>query len=140
MGCDIHGWIEVRPYDWDKKYWNAVFDVDHLTRDYLVFSRMFGVRDYVNAQPIAANRGIPENGMHDEFSDWRAKDLTYWEGDGHSHTWISLQEIIDNESKITEPYQDRINFSRWTMLFNIMKELGKEYGIDNVRLTVWFDN
>jgi hypothetical protein len=143
LGCDIHGWVEVRPYKWDEEYWSAVYDIDHLDRNYVLFDRLFGVRGpHDNVKPLAEQKGIPPSGVHDEFNDWRAKDLAYWEADGHSHSWVSLQEIIDNEKTLLAPYAgyDENHALKWAMLFNIMKELSKVYGIDNVRLVAWFDN
>jgi len=136
MGCDIHGWVEIKPYNWNKEYWNAVFDIDHLERNYLMFARLFGVR-LAEIKAIAPNRGLPPNGTHD---DWRKIDTTYWEADGHSHSWISLEEIITNEKILLEPKLPQMSFPKWEMLFNIMKELGKVYGVENVRLVAWFDN
>jgi hypothetical protein len=67
-------------------------------------------------------------------------DATYWEADGHSFSWIGLDEIIAHEKELLAPLPPQETFQKWQMLFNIMKELGKVYGIENVRLVAWFDN
>jgi hypothetical protein len=139
MGCDIHGWVEIRPYNFDKDYWTAVYDIDHLERNYLMFARLFGVR-LEEIPALAPNRGLPSNGDHDAHDDWRKIDATYWEADGHSFSWIGLDEIIAHEKELLAPLPPQETFQKWQMLFNIMKELGKVYGIENVRLVAWFDN
>lgn len=147
MGCDIHGWVEVRPYDFDKDYWKSMVNIDHLERNYQIFGRMFGVRMYEeNFTPIAPERGQPLSSKYyvkgDEDSEISSRDRDYehWDLDAHSMSWISLKEIMDNEERILKPKEGYSFDSKFAMLFRIMKELGKEYGIDNVRLVVWFDN
>jgi hypothetical protein len=100
MGCDIHGYIEVKKNDlrfhgfvevqkyasWDD--WDMAFDIKAiLGRNYGMFGLLFGVRDDVFS-PVAKSRGLPEN-----VSDEVKAASQAWGVDGHSHSWITIQEI-----------------------------------------------
>ena len=85
MGCDIHGWVEVKLLD----TWYPVIDISlFVHRNYDMFGCLFGVRNYCKFKPIAANRGIP-----DDVSELVKKEIRSWDIDGHSHTWITYREI-----------------------------------------------
>jgi hypothetical protein len=91
MGCDIHGFLEVKE---DEK-WKILKEVPG-DRDYDIFGLLFGVRNYVNVRyPIAEQRGLPK------YSDSEYKERKkYWgfdrfEEDSHSHTWISTDDILE---------------------------------------------
>jgi hypothetical protein len=145
MGCDIHGWVEVNKYPMiGSEYWYSLVNVDHWERNYLVFARMFNVRndfeDY-KITSIAGDRGLPKTSDYaEEEPTPRDLDAKYWEGDGHSYSWISLEEIRDSLSRITEKRGGYSDFSVWLKLFQIMEVLASMYGVKNVRLVVWFDN
>lgn len=60
-----------------------------------------GVSTGKGFEPLAPNRGIPEDASPE------AKELSEsWGIDGHSHTWISLKEILDTgwQKKVTTLY------------------------------------
>lgn len=129
MGCDIHGWIETKP--WPKTspdYWESVVKIRPaiVGRNYDMFGLLFGVRNYVSQAPIAEGRGLPKYDKHqtkDKDSDDRPQtliDREQWNGDGHSDTWISYSEIakIDWE-KESEEEDERIHEYR-------INEEGKE--------------
>lgn len=61
MGCDIHAFVEYSRKDdsREKKYWYGFGEEFHLSRDYLIFGLLAGVR--VDVQPIVEPRGIPED-------------------------------------------------------------------------------
>lgn len=84
MGCDIHGFIEVKI----NGQWIA-FDKLDINRNYLLFAKIAGVRDRSGQViPIAQPRGLP--------SDLSLVAETCFEidkEDAHSMTWLSLDEM-----------------------------------------------
>lgn len=85
MGCDIHAYAERRGEDGNWELIQEVFD----GRSYSVFAFLAGVRNYSGIVPISEPRGIPD----DISSGVRAK-LEPWEGDVHSKSWLSMQELL----------------------------------------------
>lgn len=118
MGCDIHMYYEIELqgkwtyYDWRKQYVvgqdedGDVYDYERMFgdplciwRDYNLFAvladvrngRGFaGVRTGSGFVPISKPRGLPE----DVSSEVKVADER-WGDDGHSHSWCSLQELLD---------------------------------------------
>ena len=128
MGCDIHGWVEVKHHG-VQSFDYKVVDINFINRNYTIFGYLFGVRGDCE-HPIAPKRGLPSN-----VSSYVAEESEDYGTDGHSHSWISLKEI--NNALLKE----EIEFtSDWQLLFSLMEKLGNYYGEDNVRLVVWFDN
>jgi hypothetical protein len=121
MGCDIHTHIEVKINDkWEH------YSCPALDRNYLLFARICGVRNYENQVPISNPRGLPDN-----ISP--VTKLVSEEG-GHSATWLSMQEIITLiESSIDWDYR------------KIGYVVGNRLILDgvifsDVRMICWFDN
>ncbi len=110
MGCDIHGWVEIKPME-TLNYWRSVLNVGALVvRNYDIFGSLFGVRNHVGFEPIAADRGLPE-----KVSELCQKESDRWGVDGHSHTWISAIELwgIDWNEESTK-VDDRIHVYKLT--------------------------
>lgn len=112
MGCDIHMWAEIRKRD----NWNAVGRVFDNTdydpksdttldddgyewnrqktehpyddRDYEMFSILADVRNDDRILSISVPRGLP-----DDVSDYVKAQMDSWGTDGHSHSWVTLQEL-----------------------------------------------
>jgi hypothetical protein len=107
MGCDIHGYIEVRPH-WSKD-WSSMTDLGVLLgRNYDMFSKFFGVRQMTEFTPLFANRGVPEySDRQKKHDDWDSrcetqKEYERWDGDAHSASYFYANELdkIDlDESK-----------------------------------------
>jgi hypothetical protein len=58
MGCDIHAHVELKLADGRWHHWNA----PHINRNYLLFTKLAGVRDYGEGiQPFAQPRGLPKD-------------------------------------------------------------------------------
>lgn len=91
MGCDIHPHVEVR-INGTWHHWSA----PRIERDYSLFARMADVRNGEpgnpnHVVPIASPRGLPPDGVSipTEIA-WHEDD-----GDGHSHSWLSGDEVED---------------------------------------------
>ena len=56
-------------------------------RNYELFGILAGVRDH-NNDSIDDPRGLPE-----DVSEVTKKESDRWDGDGHSHSWLTLKEL-----------------------------------------------
>jgi len=109
MGCDIHMYTEaLRTID-DKKTWVNVdnWRVDpyepgkfthvnlHGERNYSLFTLLAGVRDYSEKTiPVADPKGLP-----DDISPETKTEAERWEGNGHTHSYLTLGEIKQYQAK-----------------------------------------
>lgn len=90
MGCDIHAFIEERRIGSEDKFW--WFASVEINRNYQLFALMAGVRYEVERMngftPISTPKGLPDDvGFHVQG------ESESWEGDGHSHSWLTLDEL-----------------------------------------------
>jgi len=118
MGCDIHMYAEVKrcerwetvghvfdfgwnnpnqatvmlylgsennnAYEFNRQRTMEVFD----RRDYRLFTILAGVRRVEHITPISEPRGLPE-----DVSEWIRNESNRWGVDGHSHSWLTLEEL-----------------------------------------------
>lgn len=102
MGCDIHLYVEkkiegkwVSADTWDgNEYEDGTKDVSadksfYNDRNYELFSILAGVRNRFNLDPIIEPRGFPENASKELKNQYKK-----WDGDAHSTSWLTLQELI----------------------------------------------
>ena len=103
MGCDIHFYVETRQPDgsWKTadKWAPCKYDADEIVvdyndafysgRSYYLFAILAGVRNSAGFVPIAEPRGVPE----DACAEYKA-EVARWDGDGHSHSYLTLAEIF----------------------------------------------
>ncbi|MCK4827413.1 hypothetical protein KA005_67400 [bacterium] len=169
MGCDIHGFLEVRNRDgiWKVK------DKIPGDRNYDWFGVLAGVRNYVNTIPIAESRGVPI-----DASIKARKRIDSWDMDGHSHSWLTLKDFSEHDwesvsidgrmSTIdrktgkevgkasynarwgSEPdlykYEHLPRVARdlmsdsWRKFLDKMEIIATKRGLENVRIVFWFDN
>lgn len=86
MGCDIHSYVEQKHGD----YWDDIEFSPFRQRNYGAFAFLADVRNYSAVPPLAAPRGLPEDISF--IVKCRSKD---WEGDAHTHSWLSAKELLD---------------------------------------------
>lgn len=103
MGCDIHLHTEV--FDADSEHWRYVFPSEvgleaspyyegegdspwRTGRDYPLFAALADVRNGGAIKPVSLPRGLPG----DATTLTRLASDT-WGSDGHSHSWLSLDEV-----------------------------------------------
>jgi hypothetical protein len=104
----------------EEKFWS---------RNYYLFSILADVRNSGDVEPIDYPRGVPE----DASSGYRYS-VDRWEGDGHSHSYFTLAELLDVDwDKYDTQY-----------LEEFMKVIGNLKTIDpdpnKVRICFFFDN
>ena len=107
MGCDIHCFVEVRDRNkkWKKvtgftnDYYNSsdpycsseeYKDSDNILmeRNYWEFAVLAGVRNHDGIEPISDPKGVPDN-----VSDEIRQEIDDWGDDGHSHSYLTAEEI-----------------------------------------------
>jgi hypothetical protein len=94
VGTDISGAIECRrvcgypPTHASRKGWEFAMDLDQLydTRDYDAFGCLFGIMNFAGFEPVAAERGLPE-----DVAPQTAELAARWRY--FSPTWVSWAEI-----------------------------------------------
>lgn len=154
MGCDIHMYVEKlqneEQQDFeDKKPWREIYrpvqrifsdnisawDINYYgyeNRNYTLFAILAGVRNYKDWEPIHEPKGIP-----DDCSPFVLSEYKDWDTDGHSHSWFTLQELLDYDwGQISEVKKYCSPFIDTTI--ERLKELGEVY--ENIRIVFWFDN
>lgn len=116
MGCDIHMFVEYKETFKNESKWvngdyfkrNPRFEKDsawnnnefelielHGDRNYSLFSTLAGVRDYSDKIiPVSEPKYLPE-----DISDFVNEHAKQWEGDAHTHSWLTLKEIRDYHNK-----------------------------------------
>lgn len=115
MGCDIHMYTEVKRSIREKEVWVNVDDFrinpyydgkdnserqfEHQDlygdRNYGLFTLLAGVRDYSEKTiPVSDPKGLPEN-----MSDITREESERWDGDGHTHSWLTLAELKSFQAK-----------------------------------------
>lgn len=104
MGCDIHSFAEMKKKtrwvkvgdvfpldDFDKEWYKKDFsDSPFDWRGYGMFGFLANVRNYSEVPTIIEPRGFPEDASEDVKEAWEE-----WEGDGHTPSWITAQELLD---------------------------------------------
>lgn len=85
MGCDIHSYAEKRVNGEWEQVGIAPFD----WRNYGMYGFLAGVRNYSGVPPIAPLRGLP-----DDASAAVKEESETWDGDGHSHSWLAVAELL----------------------------------------------
>lgn len=96
MGCDIHSFAEVK----ENGSWKVVEDYRPFQdRNYQLFALLADVRNGSgfagcdtgnHIEPISIPKGLPK--------DCSAKvqlNSDDWDIDGHSHSWLTLKELLD---------------------------------------------
>ena len=128
MGCDIHGWVEIKQGD---KY-IAISEIDGKARirNYDRFAKLAGVR----------SSGLSETpkplGIPDDISDTVRYWIDDWAEDGHSHSYLPLKDAADI---FLETDYGQSEFDRLCPVSSYF-DFEYEGKVDDCRLVFWFDN
>jgi len=153
MGCDIHFHTEILvKHDAGNTEW-LHYGQPNIPRDYDLFYLLAGIRGYDGAptQPIDKPRGLP-----DDISTTTRLCAEYWGCDGHSHSFISgddigvVEKYLSDYIKVlqdnSDSYIGTVESKYWGYLFGNGWDSFKEYPNDyppflkDVRFVFWFDN
>lgn len=114
MGCDIHSYAEYKD---EQGKWHCIEGLEPFHwRSYTNFAFLAGVRNNDGLKPISVPRGLPE-----DCSDKVREASDAWEGDGHTHSWLSMQELIEFDYAAIVQYGERPNTLRGIFLENLFK-------------------
>ena len=87
------------------------------------------MRKYSETLPIIDKpRGLPED-ISDEMR-LLAEDFGQ---DGHSHSWVSCQELLGFN------WSDHEIRKEWLDWFELVNHVGRVYGVENLRFVFFFD-
>lgn len=151
MGCDIHAYAEVK----EKGKWTFSGLTPFDWRSYGMFGFLAGVRNYSKAEPIAKGRGVPA-----DLSPEVKESEESWDMDGHSHSWVSLKELLDFDydkkfydmrvmrdgngaaeaRSLEEAHHTTYREFLGEGFFEELEELKQLGKPENVRVVFWFDN
>lgn len=133
MGCDIHCCLEVKIDD----TWH-LYSQPSVSRDYRLFARMAGVRGSV-AEAISSPRGLP-----DDMSAMTAALALYYGGDGHSHSYLTKEEIslLISELREQKTYYYGHVFGNLAGNSPTIEDQAdsRDLFFSDWRLVFWFDN
>lgn len=119
MGSDIHAYVEQLNIDgtWEQVAWagdRPDYVTDDLVEEFAAAGRLgpfarrfYGVfgflghedRNYSRVPPLAPLRGLPP-----DLSPQTRKRAREWQADGHSHSWLSAQELADFD--YSQPFEN----------------------------------
>src|SRR5690606_18963706 len=101
MGCDIHAMIEARhePKDGWGGDWHCCGSLK-IVRNYELFALLGGARNYGNSvTPIGKDRFTEDQLVECDEDYWDVCSEPFcvrfkkWGEDGHSHSWVTLDEL-----------------------------------------------
>jgi hypothetical protein len=122
IGCDIHVYLELM---FEEK-WLYIGELQS-KRQYDVFGRLAGVRSD-EAPFVKIIERLPENaseGVKEQFSDW--------EGDAHSLSVITMEEL----EGFVQKFKEKSFFvKKWLKV--CQQSIGA--GAEDARVIIWFDN
>jgi hypothetical protein len=130
-----YAWVTADTWHWNDTYWGA--DEYYDDRNYFLFAILADVRNGYGIEPLSEPRGVPAD------SCYPIKYIVNeWEGDGHSHSYFTLKELLDVDwSKycVKLPEVDRTDWlDDFKQTLNILKEI--DSNPENVRCVFFFDN
>ena len=146
MGCDIHFHSEVKRHG----VWHHHSE-HNVERNYALFAKMAGVRNYGEIIPISAPKGLPA-----DVTELTKLHSEKYGIDGHSHSWLSAKEISELHKFIRDDTNSPDIFGTDSWRFehknfpyfmgnhlNVFIDYPEDlagYGIEDVRYVFFFDN
>ena len=138
MGCDIHPHFEVKINGEWKYYGEGDFD-----RNYNLFAKLAGVRNYNEIEKIDDPRGLPE-----DITEMTKIHNDFWNDNVHSHSWISSEEYVKVFEFIDEMLKKEdyhYNFDHIYLFGNSFHNFHKyreDYPefLEDFRMVFWFDD
>lgn len=157
MGCDIHCYIEYKPTGYDR--WFSFGGRINPGRNYALFAKMAGVRNYDEVIPVSQPKGFPNDASSKADGDhwlyisdvemegcctfeqaerfvqmgsrYQDKEKTFVSHpDWHSHSWLTPDEF---EQAIFESSE-----AQYRAILAAMRSFERDG--HQSRLVFWFDN
>lgn len=123
-------WVSADKWVKEDGEWEIPYNSCYYSgRNYGLFSILADVRNGGNIDPIDYERGIP-----DDASTGYLYKCNQWDGDGHSHSYFTLEELLNVDWSQYEEY----------FVGEFLETIDKMKNIDedplNVRCCFFFDN
>jgi hypothetical protein len=125
MGCDIHGFVEVRQHN----FWEGIINLNYFDRFYHYFCKIGGVRCYDDNPSCETDRGLPEDISIPTKELYKEQKI-----DAHSETWLTTNEFLKAVKCVDK------SSKWWVALESMVRTLETIFGNENVRIVIWFDN
>jgi hypothetical protein len=122
----VERWVSADRWEFEGGEWHLSWDL-YGERNYQMFALLADVRNGGLIDPISEPRGIP-----DDASAGYLYKARQWDMDGHSHTYYTLQELLEVD---WESYDFAEGFIE---AINAMKEIDDDP--NKVRCCMFFDN
>lgn len=162
MGCDIHGFIEIKTRINGEMKWRFYnhYRINHYhtngydikyeileifgRRNYLAFSQLAGVRSSPGdgvQKKLCLNRGLPE-----DISEEVKTESFRWDMDAHSENYATLKEIMDYNKKIEKipNHPNELKELEDELIRHALDEFYVESNVvehaDDIRFVFWFEN
>lgn len=130
MGCDIHAHMEVKVNGkWE--HWSC----PNIDRNYQLFSKMAGVRNYRSIDAISEPKGLPN-----DISMLTLLDVKSWGSDGHSHSYLTAYELDILDDWLKDEYDFPNSNLEYGILHSYFPESDFSPWAEEYRLVFWFDN
>ena len=165
MGADIHTYIERKMPSGDWAYMNNLSCVVYSKalwggRDMPQFGHAFYVvnsRNYELFARLASVRGDGREarGLPDDVSEMVQMYADAWEGDGHSHSWLSASDfaddyygihVLEEDEPMLEYHQNTLQVDKNYAVLQFLQEMcgvsgiGEQTQANEFRFVFWFDN
>ncbi len=128
MGCNSHMYIEYKSKTSIRHEYSCFFHNRIDSRNYDLYAKMAGVRNYDNIEPIDTPRGLPSDIGHYPYEDYKE-----YIDDYHSASWLTGEEFIQ---AVEEVAKDDLY---WVGIAALVKTLVDNPELD-CRVVFWFDN
>lgn len=121
-------WVSADYWEIEDESWSVPYSRSYYRgRNYYLFSILAGVRG--DTEPIDYPRGIPE-----DSSSGYSYITNQWEGDGHSHSYFTLKELLE----VDWDYYQKEHLSEFMETIEKMKLINNDP--EKVRCVFFFDN
>ena len=134
MGCDIHIYVEKKVNGkWEciddlKKDEDGFFEIKgeeiYHGRNYILFALLANVRNYSGVEPISEPKGLPV-----DLSDQVKEISDIWIGNSHSHSYLTLQELLNYDFETMIPDIGYILNETWEKFQETLKNGSPDYSL-----------
>ena len=138
MSIDIEGWIEVKNIKTQR--WDGVQNIS----SYLIFAgdesdQLFGITKIPRAEPIAANRGLPDDLSQEAkdtiagYREFEKEESNFSFEELFGFSYISYKEILKHD--LVNRFDHEIG---WSKVFSRLKSIQEDaVSTEDIRVVVW---
>ncbi len=167
MGCNSHTYIEYRRKEYANDGWNSLLQEEVDSRNYNLYAKMAGVRNYCETTPVSPPRGFPDDAgsaakgdyylrINDELaakeydgyvsseraSKWVSESISFFPPDGSNSIsnpdWHSASWLTGEEF-CSAVREIASDDIYWMAIAAMVESVNKADGYE-CRVVFWFDN